>query len=158
MNRLAEAHRALTRAFVLDRELNVRLLPEDQLLISKNLVANPDDAGHKTPPMVPGRKGYTIYVKCSVARASPGPQQRTSVPVDAVQMGSAAPTLRLDRHSLEQRWELLNAEGARLSITARCGSVAVFDEVDGVLAVVASVLGNSGLHQNLYRGPSSCGS
>ena len=143
MNRLAEAHRTLTRAFESDREVNVRLLPEDQLLISKNLVASPDDTGHKTPRMAPAEKGYTIYIKSSVGHESAVPPQRTSVPVDAVRIDSAVPTLRLDRKSLEQRWELLNAEGARLSITARCGSVAVFDEVDGVLDVVAALLRNS---------------
>jgi hypothetical protein len=142
MNRLAEAHRILTAAFESDGEVNVRLLPEDQLLISKHLITNPDDTGYKTPQLAPTESGYTIYIKSSLRPERAIPPQRTSVPVDAVRTGSAVPTLRLDRKSLEQRWELLSADGVRLSITARCGSVAVFDEVDDVLDDVASALRN----------------
>jgi len=123
------------------KAIEVLSLSDNQMLIRKHMVPDPEPAGFKTLALVPATDGFAIYVSSRPPNASEGrPAQQVTFPAQPVRWDAATMTLRLDRTALEQSWELLNHDGERISITVYCGSEQVFDEVDHVLALLATFL------------------
>jgi len=140
MMRLAETFSRLRAALAARQGLEIHLLREDQIFISKNLIRDVAAEPFKSPNVVPGTDGYTIYIRSSPHEAESRPQQRWTPPV---QPDTVASMLRMDRESLSQSWELRSRDDQRISISVRCGSAGVVGEVDGILAVINRVLPTS---------------
>lgn len=141
MTFVEKAYTGVSEKLIEKKAIEILLLSDDQMLIRKHMVPNPDPAGFKVPALVPAADGFAIYVSSRPLNAGEGrPAQRVTFPAQPVRWDAATMTLRLDRTGLEQSWELLNHAGERISITVYCGSEQVFDEVDHVLALVATFL------------------
>ncbi len=113
------------------------LLSSDQIFVRKHLVPRSGPAGFKTPELVPAADGYAIYVRSRLPGAKARPEQRIRPRAKPVRWDAATMTLRLNRDSLDQSWELLNQAAESISISVHSGSEAVFDEVDRILVVIA---------------------
>jgi hypothetical protein len=141
MTRLEKAYTGVSKELAGEKAIEILLLSDDQMLIRKHMVPNPEPAGFKTPALVPTAAGYAIYVSCRLPSASEErPVQRVTFPAQPVPWDEAGMTLHLDHATLDQSWQLLNHVGERISVTVHCGSEQVFDEVDHVLALVATSL------------------
>ncbi len=141
MTSLERAYTGISNELAEEEEAEVLLLSDDQMLISKHVLPNPEPAGFKTSALAPAADGYAIYVSCRLPGAGEGrPEQRVTFPAQLVTWDAATMTLRLDRVTLDQNWQLLNRAGERVSVAAHCGSQQVFDQVDHVLALIATFL------------------
>jgi hypothetical protein len=129
----------LTRLMEPNCELEINLLPEGQVIISKNIAPNPVSADNKTPTVAPTDDGYMIHIRHASTDSKLRPQQRRDHPATPIGSNEGGVTLQLDRHSISQNWEL-DLGGGHVSIVVRCGSERVFDEVDIILAVVSRLL------------------
>lgn len=117
------------------------LLSHNQMLVRKHMISRASPQGFKTPTLEPAPDGYAVYVRCTSPDADKGhPEQRLRSTLPPIRWNPATMKLHLARAALDQGWQLLIDSGHRVSLTVYCGSEQVFDEVDRVLAVVASFL------------------
>ena len=138
---LEKAYTGIFKELATEEAAEVLMLSDDQMLISKHMLPNPEPAGFKTPALAPAADGYAIYVSCRLpGQGKERPEQRVTFPAQPVTWDAATMTLRLDRATLDQSWQLLNRAGERISVTVHCGSRQVFDQVDRILALVATFL------------------
>lgn len=123
-----------------NRKAETVLLSSDQMLVSRNMMTNPEPSGFKTPSQVPAPDGYAIYVRVRSPGADQGrPQQRVSSPRPPVR-SEPGTKLRLNRTTLDQSWGFLNQDDELISIAVNCGSEQVFEEVDWILGVLTTFL------------------
>lgn len=139
MSDLDRAYATLRAALAADSDVTIQRLPEDQMFISSHLMPSPE-AGGKVPQLVPAPNGYTIHIKAVRNEAAARPEQRMSDGVPPQVWRAGTIPLRHDRESLDGQWEIQASDGARFIMTVRCGSAAVFDDVDRVLAVLETAL------------------
>lgn len=141
MTSIQKAYTGISQELAQEEGIELILLSDNQMLVSKHLVQNAEPAGFKTPPLAPASDGFAIYVSCrSPGKEGERPQQRVTFPDHPVKWDPAEMTLRLNRTALDETWELLNRAGERVSVTVHCGSQQVFNQVDRVLALVAKFL------------------
>jgi hypothetical protein len=134
----------LRRTLASEKDLTIQLLPEDQLFISKHLMRTVETAATKAPGLVPEASGYSIHIKAARTGATPLPQQRSSDSVKPLVWGVDTISLSHPDDSLDERWVIRNRDDVRFSLSVRCGSTAVFHEVDRVLAAVGRALFEGG--------------
>jgi len=138
---MEKAYSGVSKELAGKEAIETLLLSDDQILIRKHMVPNREPAGFKTPTLVPAADGFSIYMTCPRRGAGEErPEQRVTIPAQSVIWNPITMTLLIDRSTLDQSWRLLNQAGERITITVHCGSDQVFDEVDRVLAVVATAL------------------
>lgn len=130
----------LARALASDPDVRIDALPEDQLFVSKHFVDAGGSRTGKNAQRVPAEDGFTLYVRIVSTDAEARPSQRSKQSADNVVSDAATTTLKLDRTALDQGWQLGGIAGERFVVTVRCGSAAVFDEVDRVLDALSRAL------------------
>lgn len=124
---------------LVDTGAEVRLPQEDQLLVRRDMTADPDLPG-KTPSQVPAATGYQIHVACRSVEDHAATTSLSQRFVDR----SAGPvmwepgTIRLHvtEADLSPEWTVVNGRGEVVTVRARCGSPAVLHEVNAILAAV----------------------
>jgi hypothetical protein len=142
---LAALARRLERGFRHGRSPEIRLLPENQMLVVKGLVPSPA-AGRrgKAESSAPGPGGYEIYVVCRPPEehaALAATSQRPSGPASGpVLWDPGAMSLRLGEDARGGHWQVLTPAGGVLTVHARCGSPAVVAEVNRLLSEIEAVL------------------
>jgi hypothetical protein len=123
---------------------DVRLLPDDQMQIAKNLAPNQDQRrGAKGNSLTPDKDGYKIYVACRAAdkyEASVSSSQRVVPSTQPVPWDSGSMKLRVDPSSLVWEWRVLNRDREVVIVSVQYGSDRVVAEVNGILAEVEAVL------------------
>lgn len=139
-SRMQAIHSAVAPALAHDPDVRIDLLPENQLFVSKHFVDAPGPRSGKSPQRVPGEDGFTIYVRVVSSDAEARPQQRSKQSADSAVSDAATTKLKLDRTALDQSWQLRGKAGELTVVTVRCGSAAVFDEVDHVFDVLGPIL------------------
>ncbi len=144
-SRLIRLHQRLAELFKAPQGPNVRLLPDNQMLIDKNIVPNPAfGRGSKMESSVPSRAGYRIYVAYRSPdeyAAAMATSQRISGPAEQPIVWDAKSTaLRVDKASLKPEWRLLNAEGQVVTVNVHCGSTQVVSEVNVILTEIETTL------------------
>jgi hypothetical protein len=118
----------------------VHLLAEGQAVVRKNMVPNPAAGqGLKAAAEVPGPDGYEVYAARRRDDPAAMPAQRAAPPPAAI-ADPAAVMLRLEEGVLRGDWNLRTPDGLTVSVSARCGSPAVRDEVNQILTTVVAVL------------------
>jgi hypothetical protein len=143
-NKLTRLQQRLVERFGTDVGLEVRLLPDHQMLISKNLVPNPALGQRgKTESFVPSLEGYEVYVsdrsmedywaKVSTSQRITGPSE-TPITWDVAMPLEVSPTL------LNPEWRLMSPAGRVVTINVKSGSERVVDEVNPILAEIAATL------------------
>jgi len=125
--------------------IDIRLLPETQMQISRNLIPNPDfGTGGKTYSNIPDKDGYRIYVACHTQveyAAVTGTSQRLlGQEIDPVAWNTKTNNLQMEPGSASSRWAFLNSEEQVISVTAQCGSSQVVNDVNAILAEIARVM------------------
>lgn len=134
------AYAALRMSLGSDEALTIRQLPEGQLFIAKNLVPAPGSHGAKTPRLTPGKGGYSIHVRATRSDVESMLAQRPSDGVEPPAWDGDSIAARHARLSLDQQWAIERRDGVRFAVSVRCGSSAVLDEAERVLATVGRVL------------------
>ena len=145
VGRLTNLQRRLVKLFKGNRVPDIRLLPDNQMLIDKNMIPNPAlQQGGKSESHVPGEEGYQIYVAYrspAESEAAMLTSQRMYGPsVQPIVWDAKSMVLHAGKTSLKLEWRLLNAEGQVVTIYVDCGSSRVVDEVNAILAEVQAVL------------------
>jgi hypothetical protein len=146
-NKLEQLQRQIGKLFKKNTSPEVRLLPDGQLLIFKNLSPNVALAqGKKTETRVPGAEGYEIYVAYRVQSAhsaATGTAQRVFDPAAQPLLWDASlMQLQIDPAALGADWELLNREGYVVTVRVQSGSASMRGEVNQILnEIAASLLG-----------------
>ena len=144
-NTMTRLHRRLVADFGTDDEMDIRLLPDSQMLISKHLAPNPSrERGGKAESLAPSANGYQVYVSersIEDYTASGATSQRG--------LGPAARPVYWDATTMElavsgtdpsPEWRLVNPAGRVVTINVKSGSANVVDEVNSILAEVAAAL------------------
>jgi hypothetical protein len=143
-NKLKRLERKIARSFKRSERPEVALLPEGQMLISKNMIPNPAfEQGGKQESYVPASEGYEIYVACRSqeayeAVATTG--QRIGLHSQPTPWKSDLMQLQVDRESLFQDWRILNRDKQVVSVSVHAGSERVLQEVNQILNAIAHVL------------------
>jgi hypothetical protein len=122
---------------------DVRTLSRDQLLVTRDLVAVPAEAG-KAPTYVPGPHGYQVHVACrpdEEHREIESRSQRLTGPLAGPgDWDPATDRLAVAGSDLHPQWTVRNTRGEVVTVRVHCGSDQVRGEVDAVLAHVEAVL------------------
>ncbi|MEC4018802.1 hypothetical protein [Streptomyces sp. H27-D2] len=142
---LALLRRRLLASFGVEGRPDVRVLSDDQLLVSRNLVRNPSLGRRgKAETYVPGADGYRIHVARRSAEAHAATaalSQRITGPAGRPPDGDARTVrLRVDRDDLCPEWTLTDSRGAIVTVHAVCGSPRVLEEVNAILGEIEAVL------------------
>lgn len=141
---LEELRRRLAISAREQASLEIRLLPDAQMVIFKNMIPTPAAEGKgKQETLSPGASGYRIYVayrtRDEYAAAVAGSQRMLGPAAQPVawRRGMA---LGVSPAALDQEWRLLNSEGRVVTVSVTCGSERVVGEVNAILAEVEQVL------------------
>jgi hypothetical protein len=128
-------------------DADVRLLAEGQIVVSRNLIRNPDfERGGKSATYVPGPDGYEVYIACrpaeTHARQAAQSQLMTGPSHEPPAWDSRTMRLRLDQTATSGRWVVRDARGEVVTVSAAAGSAAaaVLDDVNAVLSDAEAVL------------------
>jgi hypothetical protein len=124
---------------------DVRLLAEDQVVVSRNLTRDPNfERDGKSPTYRPGRDGYQVYVSwrpaAAHARQAALSQRMTGPSSGPVAWDGRTMRLRLDPATTSGEWLVGDNAGGIVTVIADAGSVQVLDEVNAVLNEVEAVL------------------
>jgi hypothetical protein len=138
VSRFASLQRRLVKLFKRNRAPNIRLLPDHQMLIDKNIIPNPAfGRGGKSESYVPDVDGYQIYVAYrspdEYAAATSTSQRMLGPSARPVAWDAGSMSLRVHQTSLKPEWHLLNAEGQIVTVKIDCGSSRVVEEVNAIL-------------------------
>lgn len=142
---LKQVQRKISQAFPREEAPEIDLLPEDQMIISKNMTPNPvAETAMKVDSFVPGADGYEIYLayrRRKEHEGVAGMAQRAPIPgLAAVPWKDHSETMRLSPDALQRRWQFLNAADRVVTIQASCGSANMLDEVNQLLDIVTAIL------------------
>jgi hypothetical protein len=144
-NKLEKLQQQLARSFKGKDGPEVRLLPEGQMVIRKNMIPNPArERGGKAETFIPGVEGYQVYVayrsQSAYTTAATTSQRMLGPTAQPVAWNANSMKLHVDRESLGGDWLILNREGRVMSVRVECGSERVLDEVNSILAQIAAIL------------------
>jgi hypothetical protein len=140
---LAELSRRLTGSVRAGAQ--VRLLPDNQLLLTKDMVRHRTLARRaKAASHVPAGTGYRVYVACRSPEehaAASATSQRVVGPFDQpVEWVASTMRLRVTEPLLDRDWRLVNRRGHVVTVHVECGSKHVVGEVNAALAEIEAVL------------------
>jgi hypothetical protein len=126
-------------------DADVRLLAEDQLLVSRNLIDTPDAArAGKSATRVPGPDGYEIYLArrpAEIHARQAGLSQRMTGPRDGPPVWDGRTMqLRLAPGETRGEWVVGDGRGGIVTVHAAAGSDQVLDAVNAILSQVEAVL------------------
>ncbi len=124
---------------------DVRLLAEDQLVVSRNLTRDPNlERDGKSATYRPAPDGYQVYVSwrppAAHARQAALSQRMTGPSHVPVAWDGRTMRLRLDPATTSGEWLVADDRGGIVRVVAEAGSVQVLDEVNAVLNEVEAVL------------------
>lgn len=144
-NKLEKLHQQLVKSFKGKDGTEVRLLPEGQMMIRKNTIPNPAlEQGGKVETFVPDTAGYQIYVAyrspSAYATAAETSQRMLGSTAQPETWDANSMKLQVDRELLVRDWLILNREERVVSVSVKCGSERVRDEVNSILAQIAVIL------------------
>lgn len=121
-----------------DDAVELRLLPERQLVVRKGMVAAQRDGSRKAGREAPAAGGYEIFV------ASRDAERAESNPPALQTLGATRPDepadLRLTEGERERTWSLVGPSGESIAVRLRAGDGASAAELSNVLALVREAL------------------
>jgi hypothetical protein len=123
---------------------DIRLLPENQMQISRNLTKNSGLLRAKKASQAPGKSGYRIYVACRTPdeyAAQMDVSQRV-LGTSAYPIGWNPESMKLEitPGSTGSEWTLVNREGNVVRINVECGPGEVLPEVNRILSEIEGTL------------------
>jgi hypothetical protein len=139
----AQLHELAVRLTALlsgDKSAGIEVIPPDQLLLSRRMIANPNrPPGQKTPASVPARNGFQLHLSLrSQSQEDQGrPPQLARPPEPAVGSGSGP---RLQAGELHGEWRFRSQGGDAVRLAVHLGSDEVREQVDAILREVAAAL------------------
>lgn len=137
LNPLHRLRNKLKRKFRHDPAIDVRLLPENQLLVTKDLIPNREaQQGGKAVSHVPAETGFRVFlsVRSPDAHAAASSQgQRIGPKSEPALWDPSIMTLRVGQNERNAEWLFLNHRGEVVAVRALSGSPEVLPQVNDIL-------------------------
>lgn len=142
-NPMRRLQNSLRQQFQTDPAVTVQRLPENQLLVTKDLVSNHEAQQQgKAASHVPAPSGFRVYLAVRTMEAhtaSASQSQRIGPTREPLSWDAHTTALRVGPEQLDMTWTFLNRQHQVISIHARCGSAQSVDEVNRVLHEIQQV-------------------